>query len=148
MWRTGRWTDGFTLLETLVVLAVSALAATGLGLALPELLSRVELDRTESAVVALLADVRRAALIAHRPVEVVFDGTRRTLEADGVRAVPIPSDVGLVIEGAAWRTDGSRPRIVFMGDGSSSGAVITLVGRGPRRVISVSWLTGRIRHAS
>lgn len=146
--RTGRWTDGFTLLEMLVVLAISALVATGAGLAWPGLSARLELDRTERTIVGMLAEARRSALLAHGPVEVEFDRTGPRFEVSDGRSVPIPPEVGVTVTGVAALGRTGRPRIVFLGDGSSSGAIVTLRGGEASRVVVVSWLTGRIRHGT
>ena len=118
---------GFTLLELLVVVLIAGLVlgmlATGARGGDPRLALEAAAQRLGDA----LATARSEAILHDRPVRVVIAGER------------LPAGVRESFSGP------EKNSIVFQGDGSASGGVITLAGRGGQAAVTVDWLTGRIR---
>lgn len=135
---------GFTLLELLVTLLLAVLITS---LVVPEFRKSVagmQLRRESREVGAFLKQARGRAITRASVVELVIDPESHTISA-------APDD-------PQYRTDetvelllpdpgmpsGSRLRIVFYPDGSSSGGAFVLATGGKSYEISVDWMTGRI----
>ncbi len=127
---------GFTLIEVLVVVAVSALVA---GIGFPRVEQSLSLWRMQSSIVAVqatLEDARAGALRTGAASRISFDGDGGEIIASGSRPTRLQPSVRL---GAH-----SGP-ITFYGDGSSSGGRILLNGpSGRRAIIAVAADTGLI----
>jgi|GEM_PF-1409785 len=106
---------GFTLIETMVALAILALIA-GIGWpALQRVIARRSMDEARSTIALALARARGAAVTRDAPVSVSLDpatGARLVLSA-GLYPMPLPQ--GVTIE---WPRGG----VVVYGDGSTPGA--------------------------
>lgn len=131
---------GFTLLEILVVLAV-------MGLALGIFVSRgparspaLEVRGAASEVAQALRGARARAIAADRSVSFVMDAPRHQyrIEGEPPHAFPLALSVSLTAPAGAIR---------FAPDGSSSGGRVALADGGHTTVVSVDWLTGRVRMA-
>lgn len=135
---------GFTLVETLVVLSILALLAT---LVLPSFLGRREptASATAQQITSLLQMARINAVARGRREEVtvhVGDGTVR-YGAGQVIHIPRSLDRQLLVGRELVAATGATATILFLPDGGSSGAELTLSERaGGHTVISVAWLTG------
>ncbi|WP_158498802.1 GspH/FimT family pseudopilin [Magnetospira sp. QH-2] len=133
--------SGFTLLEMLVVLALTALVA---GLAGPAMVSRGT-DRSPDQVAASLAATlrlaRSEALRGGQTMDVVFNPSDKNwaLENGRNKGVLPDSQTFRLIVPEEWN------RIRFHPDGSSSGGEIKIFSARDRAVIQVDWLTGRVR---
>ncbi|MBP7340173.1 GspH/FimT family pseudopilin [Niveispirillum sp.] len=128
---------GFTLLEMLVVLLLLGLAT---ALVAPRLgLGGAALDADARALSIALSDAREQAVRTGEPVILTLD-----LAAPGGT---LPATAGLSVTGDAALMQGNTARLLFLPDGSSSGAEIRLRGKGGgERVLQLDWLTGRVRH--
>jgi general secretion pathway protein H len=141
---------GFTLLEMIVVLAVLGLMA-GLVVARgPSRSPALDLRAAASELAQALRGARARAIATDRLVMVrmdprahrfaVDDAPPRTLPAAlALRLVPDPE--GSPEEGAADRPGG----IGFAPDGSSTGGRIDLAAGARHLVLTIDWLTGRVR---
>ena len=135
---------GYTLIETMVVLLVLALAA---GVAAPSIgrgLDAIRLRAEVAGVASFLRAARARAIAQHRALEVGIDGDGRTLVLkageEDVRAVRRLSPL-LHIEG-----DPREARsVTFFAYGLSTGGRFRLEAPGPVvYVVTVSALTGRV----
>ena len=142
----GTVTAGFTLLETLVALALVVLL---LAVAVPALIvpPGVSLRTTADLVATGLRQARLAAIRQQRPVALLVDVNARALQVEGgSRIRQLPRDVQLEIETAAGEIYGGQVGgIRFFPDGSSTGGRVTLTLGGLETLVDVEWLTGRIR---
>jgi general secretion pathway protein H len=141
-------TPGFTLVETLVVLLILALAAS----AIPRVLGAGRAGITRAAAndaVAMLREARMEARRTGRATRVVFDTAQGTFRrAEGGRAVRLPPDAALVVEGAASEADAEgRVAIRFDAEGGSTGGRLRLAQGGAAFVVEVDWMTGHVRPA-
>ena len=135
---------GFSLLEMLVVLALIALVMT----AMPVLLSSaIPGARVKSAADRLIADFQaahRAAIATHHQQLIVMDTAKGWYQSNG-ETTSLPKGVTMQIKDVPfWARRGDAVEVVFLPDGSSSGALVDLEDKGRDRWISVDWLTGRV----
>lgn len=137
-----RCRDGFTLLETLIAMAVVAIGLTALAWAVPGLLSRSDADASATRIAALLLDARDRAMRTGSAVSITLGAGMEPAPAlDGK-----PIDLGPVevaVEGV--RTGFGTAGIAFLPDGTSTGGRIVVRSKGEQRSLEVDWLTGRIR---
>ena len=124
----GRSEAGFTLLELLIVVAIAGLVFGMVAIRARAGDPRLALETAATRLRDGLAKARSQAILRDRPVRFVVN-TR------------LPAGVREGFRGAMPHA------IIFQGDGSASGGVITLAGKGGQARIAVDWLTGRIRHA-
>lgn len=136
---------GFTLLETLVALALLAIL---LAVAVPALLPSpgVELRAAADTVATGLREARLEAQRRQSPTALQIDLDARTLQVEGsTRTRPLPPDIAieLVTAGQEMLAE-RRGGIRFYPDGSSTGGRVTLSLDGLQRRVDVAWLTGRV----
>lgn len=138
--------EGFTLLETLIALAVVALL---LAVAVPALIvpPGVQLRTASELVATGLRQARLTAVRQQRPVALLLDVDKRLLQVEGGRRVrQLPAEVGLQLDTAQGEIFGPRTGgIRFYPDGSSTGGRVTLTLEGLETQVDVEWLTGRVR---
>jgi general secretion pathway protein H len=148
MSRAGRSSEaGFTLLEALVVLVVLSLAATVAGFALPGAGDRAKLTTAAAELEAVLVQARTLARKSATIRQVAFDLDERRYRLTGEAGwTLLPKGVELTIVSAHELGSPRRPAIAFLPDGTSSGAILTLLAGSHRAVRRVEWLTGRVRH--
>ena len=138
--RTGN-SDGFTLTELLVVLAIIGLIIV----ATPTLIqAALPGARATAAARALASDLRamRAEAIARgAATRVVFEPLQQTFTDEPRHSVhSLPGGVRF---GFAARDDAARA-IVFYPDGSSSGGAVFVGNERFRHRVATDWLTGRV----
>ena len=125
----------------LVVLVVLGLMV---GLVVARGPSRSTALEMRAAVGAVTQDLRltRARAIAGNTRLVVgFDPGRHQYQPQGATPRPLPIELELSVTSAAGQ---KKSEISFAPDGSSSGGRLVFVEGGRRRVVEVSWLTGRV----
>lgn len=136
---------GFTLLESLAVLLIVALAAT----ALPRVSGAGKsgiVRATADGVAASLREARLAARAEGRETRVVFDTGLGTVRGARGPARPLPAGTRLTVEGAAAEADaGGRMAIRFDVEGGSTGGRVTVALGGHAAVVEVDWMTGHVR---
>jgi general secretion pathway protein H len=137
---------GFTLLETVCVVAIVALLA---GLALPAIprgTSRAKLESYAYAAAALLKSDRNAAMRRGSRVTTLVDPrTRRVQSGTGARALRLPNDVGFEVvlaDQCAGRIAGNQ--IDFFPSGMSCGGTLFFSRLGTIYEVRVTWLTGGV----
>ncbi|MCR0983640.1 GspH/FimT family pseudopilin [Roseomonas populi] len=137
---------GFTLIETLVVLLILALAAT----ALPRLwgAGRGALLRAAADdAAAMLREARMEARRTGRETGVVFDTELGSFRrASGGRTGYLPSGSALIVEAtqAGLRPDG-RIAILFDAEGGSTGGRVRIVQSSSAADVAVDWMTGHVQ---
>lgn len=125
---------GFTLIEMLVVLAITALVT---AIAFPALDRAMRGQAFEGAADAIELGLRQAradAVARGRPVRFAMGADRRSVVVGGgTIAIPIGTVVTLPTQGLA-----------FFGDGTSNGGRIDLVGAGRQRRLVVDPGSGAV----
>ncbi len=139
-----RRTDGFTLIEILVVLAILGVAL-GLIIGRGPMRSRgLESRAAASALAQTLRAARAAAIAGDRSVSVAIDPANHRFAMDDGPLRTLAADLPVAVSSTALRGPGPVRLIRFASDGSASGGQI-LLGAGRTRLgISVEWLTGRV----
>lgn len=139
-------TQGFTLFELLVVLAVIGLVLAAMPGFLVRDADRVELESAVRSVAAGLREAQSNALVSNREQVFALDvETRRFRVAAGQPLRQLDSDTVLRFTtaraGAIAPTAGT---IRFFPDGSATGGRIRLARDGLQASVQVDWLTGEI----
>jgi general secretion pathway protein H len=135
---------GVSLIEVLVVMAILALIA---AVALPSvrLPSRgPPLGLVAADIAAKLRAARALAVAQNREIAFAFDAQARTYAVEGTgRPEPLPPGAGLSITTTRQLVRSSEEaRLLFFGDGTSSGGTIRLSHERRSVAITVTWLTG------
>lgn len=136
---------GFTLLESLVVMLIVALAAT----ALPRVSGAGQGGIVRAAADGVAASLREARLVARadgRETRVVFDTGLGIVRPARGPARPLPAGARLAVEGAAAEA-GAEGRIAirFDAEGGSTGGRVTVALGGHAAAVEVDWMTGHVR---
>lgn len=137
---------GFTLLEMVCVLAITALLVAISLPRMPLATSRPKLEAYAIQIATLLKADRNAAMGRRLSVRAVVDASGRTVRA-GSRAgfVKVPDDVvfdALLPQRCNGREVASA--ITFLPSGMSCGGVIRLTRFGSGFDVRVNWLTGGV----
>lgn len=138
--------EGFTLLELLIVIGVLSLL---LALSVPWLSSKPSRSELKSAARELASAVRAAGAEAiNRHQETVFTLDVEAREyAVGEKGVPgrLAKNLSLkLVTAESERVDETRGRIRFFPDGSSTGGRVTVGDDERAYVVTVDWITGRV----
>jgi prepilin-type N-terminal cleavage/methylation domain-containing protein len=142
-----RSTEGFSLVEMLVALAIISLSA---GIAYNGVFwrkSRETLGTLSQKISHAAAEASLRAVSKGETTRVVVDVTNRRInggqDTDEI-AVPEPFKMG-VLTGAELIEQGTLGTIEFYGDGTSSGGEIVIEEpKGGARSVRIYWLTGAI----
>jgi general secretion pathway protein H len=133
--------DGFTLIEMIVVLVVLALIAGIVMSRGPSRSPTLEVKQAVAMVAQAMRGARAAAIAADRPVDVEIDTVGHSIRSGLGMLTLLPGTVG--IEGTIARA--RRVGIRFAPDGSSSGGGVALTEGAVRMLVTVDGLTGRVR---
>lgn len=136
--------DGFTLLEMVIVLALAALAVTSLHAILTHRPASIELGATALRMTSQMRLARERAIRRNGDSVVTIDVAARVFWSDAdPRPRAMPRDVSIeMVTAAAERLNAGVGRIRWHGDGSSSGATVRLRRDGSLATITVDWVTG------
>jgi general secretion pathway protein H len=136
---------GFTLLETLIVVAILGLVLTLFASRGADHGKTLNLRRTADSLAEDLRLARTEAIVHGRPASVTLKTSPPGWsDADGT-TTSLPADISLAAStstafGAAAATDTVR----FQPDGSSSGGEITLSDGSRKLLIAIDWLAGGV----
>lgn len=126
---------GFTLIEMLVVLAVTALIG---ALAFPAIERSLRGQAFESAADATELGLRQAradAIRSGQPTRFALGPDRRSIVREGGLPVDLPAAIAITLP-----TQG----ITFFGDGTSTGGTLALTGSGRERRLAVDPGSGAV----
>lgn len=139
-------TQGFTLLELLVVMAILGLIVSMVPLMMGRGLPGVELKSAARSVAAGLRQTRTEAIFSNQPIRFTIDlDDRRYTVSDADRWQELPGDFELTLETSrSEMLDETTGSIQFFPDGSASGGRISLSGKGREYHVMVDWLTGQV----
>ena len=137
---------GFTLIETLMVIALIALLAAVLA---PSMIPTPN-NQLRANAAELISALRAARLHAMRSREAAalqIDTEQKTYQQPGgTSSKALNGDFNIQLTTVQSElTDGSRGAIRFFPDGSSTGGRITLSNGNLTQHVDVAWLTGRVR---
>ena len=134
---------GFTMLESLVVLAIIALVAGMSTQLLRPPSAKLRLEAGARALCGTLRAARSRAIATNSDISVIIDLDRKTYASPIAGEGALPGDAALTLNVANSQRAGARSgAIAFFPDGSSTGGDVTLESAGARAKIAVNWLTG------
>jgi general secretion pathway protein H len=143
-------TDGFTLSEMLVVLAILALTA---ALSLPvtrQSVATQDFNSFSRSLAGLLREARLQAVSRNRETAVTFDFNQRVATFVGkqnenvLRRISIPETVTIAAVTARGDVSSESVTFRFFADGGATGGQIQLTSGSLARSIEINWLTGNI----
>ena len=138
--------SGFTLLETICVLAIIAMLAAIALPAFPRGTSRTMLEAYALETAALLKADRNAAIRRGAAVATGLSPISRTIRSGATgQLVQLPKDVGFnAILAAQCGRQAAGTTIQFLPSGMSCGGTIYLSRLGTTLEVRVTWLTGGV----
>ena len=138
--------DGFTLLETICVLAIIAMLAAIALPAFPRGTSRAMLEAYALETAALLKADRNAAIRRGAAVATDLGAISRTIRSGATgRLLQLPQDVGFnAILASQCDRRAAGMAIQFLPSGMSCGGTIFLSRLGTTLEVRVTWLTGGV----
>ena len=137
---------GFTLLEMLIVLAISTLMLGFIAPNLYKAIAGTDLPSATKELAIALRQARLKAVTTLRPVSLMLDVDKRTYQ---LSTEPTASSLAKtldfsVLTGKSFLQGSQKGAIFFYPDGSSSGGRITLKQAHRSQQIDISWLTGEV----
>jgi len=136
--------NGFTLLEILVVITIIALMTTIVGLNMRGK-QGADLDSVGRTLVADLRYVRSKALVGSADSALTFEvASRKYFTRDATIDRSLPQEISIAVTIDERDIGGTRGRIVFYPDGSSSGGKIRLIKNGRQLEVVTTWLNGYV----
>lgn len=144
--RRRRGESGFTLLETICVLAIIAMLVAIALPAFPRGTSRTMLEAYAMETAALLKADRNAAIRRGAAVATDLSSISRTIRSGATgRLLQLPQDVGFnAILASQCDRRAAGMSIQFLPSGMSCGGTIFLSRLGTTLEVRVTWLTGGI----
>jgi len=138
--------NGFTLLEILLVLAISSVLLVFVAPDLYRTISGMSLPKATQELATALRHSQSQAINASQPVSLVLDVEKRSYQLSGSETFyQLPSDLDLtLLTGAGLVKGASSGAIYFYSDGSSSGGRISLQQGERQQQIHINWLTGEV----
>jgi general secretion pathway protein H len=140
-----RHSQGFTLLEMILVLVVAGVVA---AVAVPNFqpaIARMQVQSATRDVASALRHTRGQALSRGRIEEFVLNVNQHYYKVGGrQKPYALPSMVKLSLFTADFLQSEGQGSIIFYPDGSASGGRVTLEGAGKTFLVDVNWLTGAV----
>jgi general secretion pathway protein H len=138
-------TQGFTLLELLVVMFLAAITIGVVATQFSGVASGFELKAESRKLAALLRHTRTRAISHSLSLGVVSlaDGVQYQILPDGDE-VALPEGIYLSINPGADEVVFAQPGVYFYPDGSSSGGTLQLKSDAGDYTVEVNWLTGEV----
>lgn len=146
MYRAGQTpagANGFTLIELLVVMAI---LAAMIGLAMPafdRVMPGASLKSEAGKVAGMLREARSQAIRDDADVAVTLDIGDRAVSMPG-RRHHLPDSLGMTMLTGSTEVTRGGARIIFYGDGTSTGGRVRILANEKHVDVLVDWLTGRV----
>ncbi len=137
---------GFSLIETLVAVAIVAAVLTATILPASRILERSAVEAQASRLADFLSNVRIRAAYEGRDAIVRVDAEKRTASSR-FGAISLPLEYKLTLERVA-RQAGPIRELRFSVTGASTGAVLHLRRGASSASVTIDWLTGRVEFGS
>lgn len=139
---------GFTLLETLLVLALMAAAALLAAMAFTGGLEGIRLRAESKEIAAQLRYTRARAIATGQPQRFRIDPRGHRWEAAGDHRGRIHPGLSVSFTGARQaQARAGEGAILFFPDGGATGGRVTLAAERAAWSVDVAWLTGEVRIA-
>jgi general secretion pathway protein H len=136
---------GFSLVETLVVLAVLASMASIAGLSLQSVREQALVRRTATELADLLGKARDGSIRSGAPRHVVLDtATRSAFVREDGQSIRLHRTVSVSLTSAREVSTRGLPTVLFLPDGTGSGGSLQATNGKSRATVRISWLTGII----
>lgn len=136
---------GFTLLETLLVVALLAVASALAAAALTGGFRGMELRSTAKEIAANLRYTRARAISTGQPQRFTIDPQARAWQAPNGRSGEIPARLSVEFTGAREvQPSEGEGAVVFFPDGAATGGRVRLGLDGAEWRVDVAWLTGEV----
>ena len=148
---------GFTLLELLVVLVIASLAISLVGPAFQRLLPGLQLEAQARTLVAMLRHARSQAILSGDPVAISQDADGGLRLSYRPQAYRLPAPLSLTLTAGPGQGDtaagtaqmAGTAQILFYPRGDSSGGSLEIKpAAGRSELLSVDWLSGRVRRGA
>lgn len=135
---------GFTLLEVVCVLAITAMLAAIVLPAIPRGTSLPQINSYALQAAALLNADHAAAQWQHREIATVVDAPSRIIQSGATgRVLRIPSDVNVqALLASRCNNRSAGATIRYLPSGLSCGGTLALTRSGTGFQVRVNWLTG------
>lgn len=139
-------TQGFTLIELIVVLVIVVLGFAAIGINLSSGNEATEIKAAARDIVSALRYARGLALMDHEETTVDFDLEENSYTVSHRDKIyTIPDEISLTVVTAQSELSGQgQGSIRFFADGSSTGGRVTLEREKAKWQIDINWLTGQI----
>ncbi len=136
--------QGFTLIEMLATLTIFALALSAVATSLIRRNNHPAPLQVAEQVQAMVYRARSDAIGARRSTTIIMDTQQRRFSYGSLPPVELADGQEMrIFTGQELISESGEVFLVFLADGSSSGAEITLSDRQKRSAkLSVHWLTG------
>ena len=137
---------GFSLIEVMTVLFIIALATIIVAPSLRGSSGKSNMLVFRAELAALVSYQRTRAMNSSTERSLTIDASRREVASDDGRLMALPADVAVQIRGAPGDMSAAATpvRIRFFPDGSSTGAVISLMWQTERAELTIDWMTGTV----
>lgn len=138
--------QGFTLVELMVVMVIIALIMGLIGTSMSRSVSSAEARAASRKLVASLRYTRTRAIIDKKEQIFLVDTDKRSYQAPGRKRIDLPEGVEVTITTARSEvTSEDVAGIRFFPDGGSTGGHIELTINGREYRVNVAWLTGETK---
>ncbi|WFC43835.1 GspH/FimT family pseudopilin [Pseudoxanthomonas sp. SE1] len=138
--------DGFTLLETLLVMTLMAAATLLAAMMFTGGMEGMRLRSESKEIAAQLRYTRARAIATGQPQRFLVDPRAHRWEAAGDRHGDIDASLSVRFTGARQaQARAGEGAILFFPDGGSTGGRVTLVAGQAAWSADVAWLTGEVR---
>lgn len=139
--------NGFTLIETLVVLGILILLLTIIPPYFPNVIDNSKLKAASRQLYNELKTTRHLATSKQEQKQLLIDLEYKQYTIDTkTRKLDIPKDteIKLIISQAEFEDNDKKGGIRFYPDGSSTGGQIILSRKEHSYTVDVNWLTGKV----
>lgn len=143
----GPQSQGFTLIEMMIVIAISAIVLATLVPNFTPAIERAKLHASSRDIVSALRHCRGYAMIKGEDALFELNTIAHTYRISGRKKLyNIPDSIELGLFTTSTETlDEGTGRIRFFPDGSATGGRVTLIGKNQTLVVDINWLTGEIK---